>query len=121
MRRVSRGRITKKIRGQAPGRIDCLSNEITKKEFRNRDGESDSGADSVLSPSKEGQSSSEHAELSLDLSLKRRHLRKGSQEPDDCLRSIHSGNPLSIMSQPQCSSNPPPTEVLHSVNHHVCM
>jgi len=37
-RRVSKWRITKKLRGQDTGRLDCLYNEITRKEFRNRDG-----------------------------------------------------------------------------------
>lgn len=36
--RVSKQRITKKLRGQDAGRLDSLYNEITRKEFRNRVG-----------------------------------------------------------------------------------
>lgn len=95
----------------------ALCNEITKKEFRNRGGENDNGADSILTPSREGQSNSEHSGLSADLSLMRRHLGKGSREPEDSVHSLHSRNPLSLMNQPQ-HSNPHP-EVLHGVNCHI--
>ena len=63
-------------------------------------------------------------EFSLDLSLKSRRLRKGSQEPGDSLHRIHSLHTLTLHCIPsfiksQARGSSPCLEVLHSVNHHI--
>lgn len=45
--RVRGGRVLKELRGHGVKRIDGLYREVSKNEFRNRDGQDDSGAESI--------------------------------------------------------------------------
>lgn len=89
--RVRGGRVLKELRGHGVERIDGLYREVSKNEFRNRDGQDDSGAEKHQDMQVRGPGVSNDCSRGSTRAPRSRDCRRSSQET-----SVRRGEVVSI-------------------------